>query len=140
MWKPSIFAVSSYLVTKYTIFFSLLAFRDDRFKSIVVDNSASGKEIIEHTFFYCINVLVFIFFLSLIFFAPIYFSFKQKNPIYLILFLILILVIEYFFYTYLASPSDLVNGAYNVIISILLLLVFFYRHIASLFRHNTIAK
>lgn len=70
---------------------------------------------------------------AILFSAPIYYSVKQKRPWILILVVVTTFVIEYFLYTYLASQSDLMNGVYNGIISLLLFFIFFYRHIVLMF-------
>jgi hypothetical protein len=62
-----------------------------------------------------------------------YFSFKVKNLIYFVLIIVAILIVEYLFYTWSASQANLMNGVYNGIISISFLLLFFFKHIKSLY-------
>jgi hypothetical protein len=56
-----------------------------------------------------------------------------KNGVVFMLLLCAILVAEYFLYTYYASQADLMNGVYNAVIGLLLLLLLFFRRINSLF-------
>jgi hypothetical protein len=73
---------------------------------------------------------------AVLFSAPNYYSLKVETLWILILLVGATFVIEYFLYTYLASQSDLMNGVYLEIIGILLFLLFFYRHIVFIFRHQ----
>jgi hypothetical protein len=73
----------------------------------------------------------------IVFSAPVYFSFRVKRLIYFALIIAVILIAEYLFYTWSASQANLMNGVYNGIISLLLLLLFFFRHISNLLQQNT---
>ena len=91
----------------------------------------------EKMYFYYLWLFLFLPVLcSIIFSSPIYFTFKVKNGIYFILLLSAILIAEYFLYTYWASQADLMNGVYNGIISLSLLLLFFFKHISLLLNQN----
>lgn len=134
MLKISFLNILLCLLTKYVVFFILLAFIDNRFKTLVIDTAQDGQGIFINSIQYILHVLIFSFVLSLIFSAPLYYSFKTNNIIYFLLIIIGYLVAEYFVYTYLASPKDLTTGVYNGIISIAFLLFFFYKPISSIFR------
>jgi len=73
---------------------------------------------------------------STLFLAPIYFTFKIKNGIYFILCIGLILTAEYFVYTCLATQADLKNGIYNGLISLLMLILFFYKSISLILKRE----
>ena len=66
-----------------------------------------------------------------LFAVPLYFILRIRKALYMVLLLIGILVIEYYLYTYLASESDLKNGIYNEVISMIILVFFFFRHFKS---------
>jgi hypothetical protein len=68
---------------------------------------------------------------TLIFSAPVYLSFKSKNPNIQWLVLAIVIVTEYFIYTYLASPSNFWNGVYNAIVGILVFMLLFNKHLQS---------
>lgn len=70
----------------------------------------------------------------LLFSAPLYYSFKVKNSLHFIVLVALILLTEYYIYTCLASPGDPWNGIYNIIISLVFWEIFFYKHIAKMFK------
>ena len=133
--KPrlSFLKVLLYLVTKYIIFFIILAFLDDRFKTIVLNNSKDNDEVWINSFFYSVEVLWAIFFLTLILIIPLYFLLKVKQIAYLLLAFFAWILIEYFTYEYGASYAHLdLNGIINGVISILLFFVFFGKFIFSL--------
>ncbi len=134
MYKPTFPIILLCLFVKYIVFFFIIAFVNNRFKTLVIDKSVNGQELFVNTLGYCIYALIFIFFLMLIFSMPIFFAFKVKNIIYFSILLSVILVIEYFIYTYLASQLNPINGVCNVMISLVFLILFFYRQIISIFK------
>ncbi len=94
-----------------------------------------------HTLMYFFLVMLPAPILSMILFsAPLYFTFRVRNAIYFILLLSVVFIAEYFLYTYLASPADEKNGLYLVCIGVLLLLVFFFTSITSIFKHSMHSK
>jgi hypothetical protein len=134
MLKPKFSNVLLFLAVKYIVFFVVLAFIGDRFKSLVVKNSENTRELISNTGYYSLYILLYTFVGVVVFSLPLYFTFKVKSPVYFILLIAAILVVEYLLYTNLASTNDLMNGVYNGIVSILFLLLFFYRHIVLILR------
>jgi hypothetical protein len=74
---------------------------------------------------------------NILFFSiPIYFSFSTKKPIFFILIIIGFLIAEYFIYVYFTSQEYFVdkNGILNMIISVVFLLLFFFRYIKLIFQ------
>ena len=127
--KPTFRNILLFLFTKYVIFFILLAFLKNRFQSLAVDNATNQYSVSENALYYILYDLLFILLLTLLFSIPIYFSFRVKSVALFSLLILGIFVLEYLIYTYLASPADALNGVYNGILSILLLLLFFYKYI-----------
>jgi hypothetical protein len=124
--------IAFYLFVKYSVFAVVLALLDNRFKSLVIDNADNNpSSLFWGTFQYSFEVVAFILLMVLILTAPIYFSFKIKKALYFWIAQITIFISEYFIYTQLASTSDLKNGLYNVLISVLLFPLFFFKHIRS---------
>lgn len=140
MFRPKFINVVLYLFVKYILFALILAFEDERFKSLVIDNTQNTHEIFMNSLDYLLAVLFFTFCLILIFSLPIYLSLKVKRGIYFTPLIIIIFVAEYFIYTYLASQVDLMNGVYNAILSLLFLLVFFFKHIKLIFQSNHLSS
>lgn len=118
-----------YSIVRYLVFFVILAFLENRFKSIVIDNSENRKELFSNTLYYILSFADILVLFTFVFSIPLYFLIKKTNGIYFILLYIILLVIEYVSYTYLASPSDVKNGIYNGIIGILFLPLFFHKYI-----------
>lgn len=115
-----------FLFIKYIIFSIILAFLDGRFKSLILENSDNSQELIINLIYYIIYILIFSIVSSLLLSIPLYFTFKVKNILFLVL-LTLFIVVEYFSYTYFASQTDLINGIYNGILSLVLFFIFFYK-------------
>lgn len=121
-----------YIFAKYMVFYIFLMFKNKNFSLIELENLKGG-----HSLLYFLLVMLPLPILSMILFsAPIYFSFRVRNAIYFILLMSAILITEYFLYTYLASTGDAKNGLYNIALSVLLLLVFFFNSIASVFKQS----
>ncbi|PRA90189.1 hypothetical protein CQ046_23370, partial [Chryseobacterium sp. MYb7] len=74
-----------YLLVKYFVFFFILAFVGDRFKSIVLDNAETSSEIFKLTLNYILYVAIYAIPLILIFGFPIYYILKIKKGIYFLL-------------------------------------------------------
>lgn len=129
MFKPTFKSIILFFFIKYFLFYVFLMFKNNDYTLIQINSFRNGEDV-----FYYLWLFLFLPILcSIIFSAPIYFTFRVKNGIYFILLLSAILIAEYFLYTYLASQADLMNGVYNGIISLLLLLLFFFKHISLLF-------
>ncbi|GEN73473.1 hypothetical protein CLA01_35450 [Chryseobacterium lathyri] len=129
MLKTNLISTFLYLIIKYIFFFFLLAFIGDRFKNIVLDNAGTSSEVSKLTLNYILFVSIYTIPLILVLILPLYFIFKINKGIYFLLSVILFFTMEYFTYTYLYSPSDKTLGIYNIIISVVLLWVFFYKSI-----------
>jgi len=100
-------------------------FKNQNYALIRLNDLKNGQDV-----FYYLWIFLFLPILFIILFSvPLYFSFKIKNIKYLLILLIAILVLEYMIYTYLASPSDLINGIYNGVISIMFYFLFFLKRI-----------
>lgn len=133
MFKATLINSFLYVTIKYIIFFIVLAFIGNRFKHIVLDNAKTSSEVFSLTLNYILHVSIYMIPLILIFSFPIYFIMKIKKSIFFLLSIVLFFIGEYYFYTYLYAPSNKTLGIYNIIISIILLLVFFYKVIRSKF-------
>lgn len=88
--------------------------------------------------FYYSWLILFLPMVSMILFsAPIYYSFKLKNIFSFSVAILSILTAEYFVYVYLTSDKHIdMNGIVNGGISLLLFILFFYRHINSVFKQS----
>jgi hypothetical protein len=126
--KPTYLNITLCFLIKYIVFFSILAFFNSRFKSLVINNAQNTEGFTSNIFYYILYILIFSVISSLIFSIPLFFIFKVKG-VYFLLLIGLFLIAEYFLYTYSASPSDLMNGVYNLGLSLLFLFVFFYKYI-----------
>ena len=130
MLKPKYLNVVLCFFIKYVAFFICLAFIGNRFKTIVINDSANTREFLMNTMYYAEAIL----FSTIVFFLPIfptmiYLSFKVKNRILFSLLIIAVIIAEYSYYTYMASQSNYLNGIYNGLITILFLAIFFYKAI-----------
>lgn len=133
MFKINLTNSFLYLLTRYLIFFFILAFIDDRFKSTVINNAATTQELLKLTLGYILTVLFYTIPLILVFSFPLHYILKIKKELNFILSMILFFIAEYSIYTYFYSPSDKIIGVYSAIIGVIVLCTFFYKTIRSKF-------
>lgn len=133
MSKPTVLNILLFWFVKYIAFYVLMMFKNKNYALIGLGDLKTGED-----WFYYLWIFLFLRVVCMIAFsAPVYFSFKAKGLIYFALIIAAVLIAEYLFYTWSASQTDLMNGVYNGIISLLFLLLFFFRHISSLYQQNT---
>ena len=132
MLKASFKNILLYILLKYLLFYVFMMFKNNDFRLLHFYNLKNGED-----WFYYLWLVLFVPVLNMILFSgPIYFIFKTKKAIYFILLMSIILVAEYFLYTYFVSQLDLMNGVYNGVISLLLLLLFFFKPISLIFKQR----
>jgi hypothetical protein len=108
-------------------------FKNNNYALLKVNEIKNGGDL-----FYYLWLFLFLPTICMIVFsAPIYFSFRVKSQIYFTLIIAAVLIAEYFIYTWSASQANMMIGVYNGIISLLFLLMFFFRYISILCRQNT---
>ena len=126
--KASFVKIFLFWLAKYAAFYVFMMFKTGNYAFIKIYEIKNGEDL-----FYYLWIFLFLPVISfMIFSVPMYFSFRVKNLVYYVLIMVAILGTEYFLYTSLASQADLMNGIYNGIISVLFLLLFFFRHIRNL--------
>ena len=131
--KPTFLNVCGYLFLRCIIFYCVLMIVNNDFKLLQLSNIKNGQDL----FYYLWIVLFFPVVDIFLFSIPIYFSLKIKNVISFILVIGLILLIEYSIYAYFTSQFFFNKDAFiKIIISGILLWVFFYKHIISMFKEN----
>jgi hypothetical protein len=130
--KPSLVNIILFWLAKYLGFYVFMMFKNNNYALLKLNTIKNREDL-----FYYLWLFLFLPVVSiLIFSVPMYFSFKAKSPIYFTLIVGVILVVEYFLYTSLASQSNLMNGIYNGIISILFLTLFFYKYIINVYKQS----
>lgn len=130
--KPSFIKILLFWLAKYIGFYVFMMFKTGNYAFIKVNEIKNGEDL-----FYYLWIFLFLPVVSIIIFSvPMYFSFKVKSFVYYILIIGAILLAEYFLYTSLASQSNLMNGIYNGIISMLFLALFFFRHIRDFYKQD----
>jgi hypothetical protein len=130
MFKPSVLNILLFWFVKYIIFYVLHMFKTDNYTLVGFRELKTGED----WFLYLWMFLFLPVICSLIFTAPMYYSFKVKNVFYFVLIIVLILVVEYILYTWLASQADLSNGIYNGAITLLLFHLFFFSRIKAIYQ------
>lgn len=134
MFKINGISVFIYLLLKYIVFFTVLAFVGDRFKHIVLDHAITYAEVSKLSLDYTLYVLIYTIPMILILFFPLQFILTLKSKKWFIFFILLLYIAEYFIYTYLYASSDKSLGVYNSVIGVILLWLFFYKSIIIKFR------
>jgi hypothetical protein len=115
------------------VFFIVLAFLDNRYKTIVLDNAKNADDILHGSFEYFLEILFAMFLLILILFIPVYLLFKLNNITYILLAFFAIVIIEYFIYETGESYVHFdIDGVVNGIISVIFFPIFFGKFILSL--------
>lgn len=106
---------------------------NNEFKLLQINNIKNGQDL-----FYYLWIVLFFPIVDMILFAtPLYFSFKAKKILNFVISIIAILLFEYFIYAYFTSQKILNQDAFlKVIISIIVLLAFFYKTIKSKFTNS----
>ena len=134
MFKVNIVKIIVFLIVKYLVFFTLLAFLGDRFKLIVINNSNNTEELLSNSFYYLIYPLLITVLFTFLFSMPFYFSFRVKKVIYFVFLVIAVLLVEYFIYSEIASATDFKNGLYNGLLTLLFFVFFFSKEIVLKFK------
>jgi len=131
--KPTFLNILLYLFVKYIVFYIFLMFKNADFKLLEVNNIKKGEDL----FYYLWLILFLPLVQILIFSAPLYYSFKVKNPLYFLLIISIIFIAEYFIYVFFTSDKHVdMNGIYNGIIGALLLLLFFFKYIKGIYLYE----
>jgi hypothetical protein len=129
MFKPSFLNILFFWIIKYIAFYILMMFKNQNYALIQLSDLKNGRDIFYYLWMFLFLPTLFI----ILFSVPQFLSFRIKNPVYLVILLAVIFVLEYILYTCLASTSDLMNGIYNGIISVIVYLLFFFNRIKLVF-------
>lgn len=118
------------LFVKYVVFYTLLAVKNKDYYFFELSSIKDGADL-----FYYLWILLFLPVINfLIFSVPLFFTLKINKWEPFLLSIMAILVTEYFVYTYTSSTTDLMNGVYNAILSVLFLFLFFGKSIIQKFK------
>jgi hypothetical protein len=118
-----------YLLLKYFMFYVFMMFKNSNYALIEIENLNSFGDL-----FYYLWIFLFLPIVCFIlFYRPIYYSFSKRNLNIFLLINVGVLIAEYILYTYFASQSNLFNGMFNAIISLLCYLLIFRKEIRELF-------
>jgi len=132
MLRPAFKNIILFYFVKYILFYLFLMFKNNDYTFIEINSLRNSEDVI-----YYLWIFLFLPVLCIILFSiPTYFAFKVKRGIYFILVISVVLLAEYFLYTYYASQTDLMNGVYNAIISLAVLLLLFFRSINLMFKQR----
>lgn len=128
MLEPKLRNILLFIFIKYLIFYILLMFINNNYALVSIGDLKTFQDFIYYLIIFLTLPMVF----SIILLFPLNYILKIKK-IYLFIFSITgILIFEYFLYTYLASQANFWNGIYNGILSVILLVLFFFKSI----KHN----
>ena len=137
MFKTTLKNIILYILFKYLIFFIFMMIMTSNFKLLHFYNLKSAQD----WFYYLWLILFFPILTMIIFSAPIYFSFKIRQAFYFLLAIMAVFIAEYFVYCFFTSEKYVnINGIYNEIISLLVFILFFYKHISLLFSQHKQVK
>ena len=131
MYKISYLNCVLFIFMKYSVFAFILAFIDDRFVKIVINNADTSLELIKLTIGYMLYILIHTILFILIFSLPLYFILKINNRIFFLFLIIIFFLIEYLAYLWSTSQKYFqdINGVYNFIIGLVVFGIFFHKNI-----------
>lgn len=134
MFRPSFLNILIFWFAKYLALYIVLMFKNNNYALVKVNEIKSGGDL-----FYYLWIFLFLpVVVSILFSAPMHYLLKLKNAIHFSLLVSFILLAEYFLYTWLASQSNLANGLINGAISVLFIMLFFFRHVSSIYKQKEI--
>jgi hypothetical protein len=127
MLNLKVFNIFLYFIIKQIIFFCVLMVLNNDFTLLkIVSNIKTG----EGLFIYLWMILFFPIVEMILFSVPIYNAFKVNKFIIFLLIITIIMIIEYFLYVYFTTQHLFDRDAMiKTCISILLLVIFFYKKI-----------
>lgn len=130
--KVSFLKVVLFIFLKYIVFYVFRAIKLGSYgKTNFTDANAEGW------FYFIIVFLALPVVCTILFAAPIYFSFNIRNNGLFTIALVAILIAEYFVYVYLTSDRHIdINGVYNGIISLIFFLIFFIIPLGKWFKKS----
>lgn len=130
--RPDIKRIALFCVTKYFVFFIILGFLDDRFNTLVIDNSRNSSDIFSNIIGYLIEVIFGTIGFAILLIIPMFFLFKLNAKLIFPIFLVVVFM-EYFMYESMAAYIHFdKDGIVNGIVSIVFFQVFFGRAIVSM--------
>lgn len=127
MLKPSFLNIVFFWLAKYLVFYLFKMFKGNNFAFIHLSNIKTADDFFYYLLTFLSLPIIFIILLAL----PMYYSMKSKTLHHFAIKMALILLSEYAVYTFIASPSNLLDGVFNGLISITLFTLFFLKHIKS---------
>ncbi len=134
MKHPTFLKICFCIFLKYMAFFLFLMFKNKNYYFINPD-IRDGSDL-----FYYSWLLLSLPLLAIITFGvPVYYSFRIKSALLFLLVVLVLIIGEYFSYTYLASPLDLINGRYNALFTILFFGLFFFKEVKVMFTKHKLA-
>ncbi len=129
MLKPTYRNAVLFLFVKTLVFVVMIAFVNNRYISYVTDVHKEAG-LLRNTISYLGYVLIFGVIPSIIIFsAPIYFSFRIRQPLFFITVIGAIFGLDYFIYSRLGGFANNVERYYFWVSNLLSFLIFFYRPI-----------
>jgi len=130
MLKPKLRNILVFIFIKYLAFYIFLMFKNDNDALISIGDLKTFQDV----FYYLIIFLTLPVLFSILLLFPISYTLKIRNTYGFVLSMGCILIFEYILYTYLASPSNYWNGIYNGALSVIFLVLFFFKSIRETFK------
>jgi hypothetical protein len=134
--KISVRKILIFMFLKYFVFYVFMMFKNSNYALIEIGDLNSFGDV-----FYYLWIFLFLPIVCFaLFCAPIYYSFSKTNLNIFILINIGVLIMEYIVYTYFASTTNLFNGMFNAIVSLVCFPLVFWKEIGELFAEKRDGK
>ena len=131
MFRTSFLNVVICLFVKYALFICIIAFIDDRFAKIVIENPHSSFSVPLRVISYAVYSFIHIAIFMAVLTVPLYFIFKIDKLVLFIPAIVLFFIVENFVYSFMSSPDNRLIFS-NVIAGVVVINLFFYSSIIKM--------
>lgn len=136
MFKPKLENIILFFFLKYLVFYTFMMFKNNDYTLISFNQLIDANAVVYYLWIFLSLPAIS----TALFSVPVYFILKIRKALYLVPLVIGVFVIEYYLYTYMASESNLKNGIYLEVISIIILILFFFKHFKSIFLPSRVSS
>lgn len=125
MLQPKTAHIIIFWIIKYALFYIFLTLLHNNFTLLDISELDTWKD-----WFYYLWIILFLPVSAILLFTfPIYKALNVSSRQLFVLIMLLVLIAEFFFYTWMASQSNMMYGIYNGIITLVLFSLLFFNRI-----------
>jgi hypothetical protein len=125
MLKPNVINVIAFFFIKYVTFYIFLMLLNQNYSFIRIDQLRTGQDVFYYLFLFLFLPVV----MTVLLILPVYLSFKIKNIFGFSTVFLIVLALECVIYTWSTSQRITLYSFYNLMVSLIVFCVFFYKAI-----------